>query len=288
MTQEELREALQGLEGKARYARKKEWAVCVSSHHKPNGGCADKARAGKTLCERHAAAQARAKATPERRAVSVKSAQTPERRAAKAKYQRTDNGKELQAKSYAKYRRTPHGKAVIAKYARTDKSKATRAAYLRTDNGKESQAKSHTRLCYGDDRIKDFLFSFYGGISPLSGLPLLAPVVDHAHDQGQKVRGLINDLENLRLAWWRKDSLEGAHAAYANLKDKNGVKGQFLIQAVQYLQRTPEQIGVSFTVIGKRSTIKWSKRDLTRLRAENTHNLDQALERMNAVLEFVA
>lgn len=197
---------------------------------------------------------------------------------ANAKYRKSERGRAVQASYHAKYRNTERGRAARAR---------AKAKYCQSEHGRVAQAKRDTRRGFGDERLKNFLFSYQGGLSALSGLPLLAPALDHCH-KTDRVRGMINDLENCRLSWWAGDSLEGAIAALNKLKKQDGVKAEFLRQAIQYLQRTPEQVGVNFTVIGKRASLKRTKKATALIRERNTHNLNEALARISSVLEQVA
>ena len=112
----------------------------------------------------------------------------------------------------------------------------------------------------------------------MTGLPLLAPVLDHCHDSDM-VRGMINDLENLRLGQWAGDSYVKAKNNLAKLKDKDGIKGKFLVQAMKYFLVTPAmQAGLSWRVTGKNASLPESRdpKNLKIIRATNALSLRRA------------
>ena len=160
------------------------------------------------------------------------------------------------------------------------KINAKDAAYRKTDRGRAVRRRINRTLYYGPNApaVVDLLIQAQGNLSPLTGLPLLTPSLDHCHDS-DLVRGVLNDQENAQLGRWG-DSYIKAKVRLAAMKNKDGTKGSFLRQALKYFLVTPAMhAGLNWRVTGRDASLPESRdpKNLPIIRHANSVSLARAL-----------
>ncbi len=177
------------------------------------------------------------------------------RKAAQARYSASDAGKRAHKRAHLRWYNSDKGKRTSRlsrhRWRTSDAGKVLDQRWRASDAGKSSIRRGVLGHRYGPGAhaVVDFLLEASKGISPLTGLPLLAPTLDHCHQSGL-VRGVINDADNLQLGRYA-ETYPKALASLARLKNKNGLRGQFLRQALVYLWNTPAmKLGLEWAVTG--------------------------------------
>ncbi len=205
-----------------------------------------------------------------------------------ARWYHKRGGKERKAKVQAKnYARWYHERG----------GKEQKRTYKHSERGKQLRAKADTRRFFGDSRLlllKPHLLKAQFNRCPICMTSAeqieqtYGFAFDHSHTSDM-LRGLLCGCCNTRLGLWNADELTDAWKVFDSLKDKSGPKGQKLLRAIKYFDQTTfDKIGLVFVCIGRLSSKKYSKKQLTLLRAQNDTNLSTVLARWEKIKELAA